>query len=130
MYHKKQRNYFIKKLAGTKNCFIFSTESNEYTIKWLWLIMSNYQRSISKILGSIVAPKTNNLKIYHRFLFNRICFATVHLVSIDGLVSNILNLVQTKDTYAITYMFGYVCSYGHDITWCCWRDIKMGHPTS
>ena len=35
--------------------------------------------------------------------------STVHLVSLDGLVLNILNLIHTKVTVALTCMFGYVC---------------------
>ena len=40
---KAQRNIFIKNLAGTKNCYIYATENNTYTINWLKLIVSYYR---------------------------------------------------------------------------------------
>ena len=57
-------------------------------------------------------------------------FSTVILVSLYGLIFNTLNFVQTKSKDARTCMFGDECLYTHAVTWCCWRDIKMVHPTS
>ena len=57
-------------------------------------------------------------------------YSTVHLFSLDGLVFNILNFVKTKVTAELTCMFGDVCPYAHPVTWLCWRDTTMGHPTS
>ena len=51
---------------------------------------------------------------------------TVHLVSLDWLVFNILNLAQTKVTAALTCMFGDVYSDVHAINWCFWRDMAIG----
>ena len=45
---------------------------------------------------------------------------TVHLVSLDILVFNILIFFQTKGTDAITCMFGEVFLYLHAVTWCYW----------
>ena len=42
---------------------------------------------------------------------------TVHLVSLDWLVLNILNFALTKVTAALTCMFGDVCSDVHAINW-------------
>ena len=44
MHHvkKAQQYFFIKNLAGTKNHYVYGTESNAYTITWLLLVKYNY----------------------------------------------------------------------------------------
>ena len=55
---------------------------------------------------------------------------TVLLVSIDGLVFDILDLIQTKHKAALTWIFEYACSNFHHVTCYCWLYISMVHPTS
>ena len=51
---------------------------------------------------------------------------TVHLVSLDGLVFKTLNFFQTEDTAALTFMFGYVCSYVNAL-WSCGYQPKQSY---
>ena len=55
---------------------------------------------------------------------------SLNLVSIYGLIFNVLDFVQTKITAALTCIFGDVCQYVHAVNWCCWRDMGMCHPTT
>ena len=57
-------------------------------------------------------------------------YSNIWLVSLDGLVFNIFNFVQTKVAAALTCLFGDVCTYVYNVTSCFWIDTAMVHLTS